>query len=169
MNIKSFYLLLLLLATFLFVGCYTKFSLDETLHMKQVKENNEEKTEIEAKGDSESESFEGYYGRRKPTKGSYRSYVDDAYWGRYSPYYYNGYFPPHIYSYRYPWYSGYYGYYPYRSYSPYGSGYYGRYHSSGFYGTPRGTYKKSTVLKSQRRSQSSRSVTSRRIKTRRSQ
>lgn len=167
MNIKSIFTLLLLLITIIFVGCYTKLGYYEVGHLDQKQDSHIEKTEKEA----ESDTSDGYYGRRKPIYRHSRSYVRDSYWVPYTLHY-NAYYPPYAYSYYHPWYYGYntpyYGYYPYRSYGPY-RGYYGRYRGSRVYHTSRGTYKNRAVLKGQRRAHYTRSVTSRNSLSERSQ
>lgn len=167
MKIKSIFTLLLLSTMIIFAGCYTKLGYYEAGHLNQKQDKQSEISEKEIENASED-----YYGRRKPTYRYSRSHVSNSYWVPYTPHYYS-YYPPYTYSYYHPWYYGYYtpyyGYYPYRSYSLY-HGYYGRYRGNRIYHTSRGTVKNRTVLKGQRRTHYTRSVTSRNsISERRSQ
>ncbi len=167
---------LLLLAMVAFAGCYTQVGyhassgFDQKYNRVLEKEKMEEVSEAESEGlaSEEAEESEGYYGRRKYTRrtvyASPSSYGN--YWMPYMPYPY-GYYLPVVRYYPHPWYYGYryYGYAPYhryyRGYYPY-SGYYGRYHRSGSRYVPlsRRTYKRGDLRLENRRSRSSRSVTS---------
>ena len=184
MRLQISFALLLLLAAVAFAGCYTKLGYHASsdygrVHHKHHEGLTKEKTEAEHVDAAESEASElehaddedseGYYGRRKRSYrttyasphryhshwvpyGPYPSYAYPPVW--YYPYrpfygysrYYHGYYAPY---YRY-----YGGYYPYRNV-------YRRYHSGSRY-TPlsRRTYKKGNGRLENRRSRSSRSVTS---------
>jgi len=168
MNLKATFILLFLSATILLVGCYTKLSYHEPTYFAENQQKPIKRTdkEIENASDSEIEvengDSEGYYGRRKFTYRSTRSYARDSYWFPYRPYPYV-YYPSYMYYYPNPWYSGYYtpyGYYG--SYYPY-RGYYGRYRST-FHPTSRRTYKRVSTFKGlrsdYRRARYSRSLSS---------
>ena len=115
------------------------------------------------------EDSDGYYGRRKRSyRTTYASpYRYDTYWGPYAPYPYYAYAPVwyypyrsfygynrYYYGYRAPYYRYYGGYYPYTNV-------YRRYHSGSRYvPLSRRTYKKGDLRLENRRSRSSRSVTS---------
>ena len=175
MNLKAISMLLFLFITVMLAGCYTKLGYYDPGYLKEKQHKHVEKTdeEIEQASDSDVENPDestGYYGRRKRTYDSSYSYADDSYWvPYYAPPQY-AYYPP-MYHYPHPWYYGYghYGYYGYRapyynyyrSYSPY-RGYYGGYRGSSFLPASRSTYKRGAVLNrsENRRSRSSRSVTS---------
>ena len=178
--------LLLLLAMVAFAGCYTQVGYPEhSLHThvesrssdfnrKYRRVLEEEKTEDVSEAKSEelesedAEKSEGYYGRRKYTRRTTYAhpYRYDTYWMPYMPYPY-GYYLPVARYYPHPWFYGYryYGYAPYyryyRGYYPH-SRYYGRYHRSGSRYVPlsRRTYKRGNLRLENRRSRSSRSVTS---------
>ena len=186
MKLQFTFLLLLLLAVVAFAGCYTKLGyhassdygrVHHTHHEGLAKEKTEaehadeaesEESELEA---ADTENSEGYYGRRKR---SYRTtytqpYRYDTYWVPYGyaypPVWYYPYRPFYRYGYYYgyhaPYYRYYSGYYPYRNV-------YRRYHSGSRY-TPlsRRTYKKGNLRLDNRRSRSSRSVTSPRSRSER--
>ena len=183
MKLQFTFLLLLLLAVVAFAGCYTQLGYHASsdygrVHYKHHEGLTEKETETERADEAASEGSElahaddedsdGYYGRRKR---SYRTtyaapYRYDAYWVPYGPYPYYAspvwYYPyrpfygysRYYYGYRAPYYRYYSGYYPYRNV-------YRRYHSGSRY-TPlsRRTYKKGDLRLGNRRSRSSRSVTS---------
>lgn len=187
MKLQFTFLLLPLFTIAAFSGCYTQLSHRAStdyygrVHYKHHEGLRKKETETEHAEEADSDASElkhaddkgsdGYYGRRKR---SYRttyaspSYRDDSYWvphGAY-PHYYA--YPPvwyypyrpfysrygYYYGYRVPYYRYYSGYYPYRNV-------YRRYHSGSRY-TPlsRRTYKKGDLRLENRRSRSSRSVTS---------
>ena len=191
MKLQLTFVLLSLLAVVAFAGCYTQFGYQASsdlgrVHHKHYEGLAKEETEAEhaAEADSEEselahaddEDSEGYYGRRKR---SYRTtYTQphryDTYGSPYVAYPYYAY-PPVLYSpyrsfygynrYYYGYHAPYYGYY--RGYYPYRN-VYRRYHSGSRY-TPlsRRTYKNSSVQRNNRRSRSSRSVTSPRSRSER--
>ena len=139
----------------------------------------EEKTEDHSEAESEelepehtdAEESEGYYGRRKYTRRDTYVYPRrhyGSYWGSYAPYPY-GYYPPVMPYYSSPWFYGYgyYGYAPYnryyRGYYPYTNVYrrsYGSYGRSRYVPLSRRTYNRRDWRPENRRSRSSRSVTS---------
>ena len=189
MKLQLTFALLLLLAMVAFAGCYTQLGYQASsdlgrVHYKHHEDLVEEEAETEHAAEAESEESElahaddedseGYYGKRKR---SYRTtytapYRYDTYWSPYVSYPYYAY--PPIWYHPYRSYYGY-GYYGYRApYYPYYSGYYPyrnvyrRYHSGSRY-TPlsRRTYKSSNLRRENRRSQSSRSVTSPRSRSER--
>lgn len=188
---------LLLLAAVTLAGCYTQLGYYESSYFQRktyqpVARTSEDAEESEhaANGDVEElerqdrgfqsrrheeaeEESEGYYGRRQPRR--YEEVVDDVYWGvPYAPYpylYYPSmfYYPsPWFYGYRYygyhaPYYRYYGGYYPYTGY------HYGRYRGGTYPPLARRTYKSGNLRLENRRSRSSRSVTSPRSKSERPQ
>ncbi len=169
MSLKVVFILLFLLTTVAFVGCYTKLGYHDTAYLKEKRHKQIEKTGEEMEHVSDSDDSEGYYGRRKSTYRSSYPYVGDSYWVPYAPYPRLLYYPP-VYYYPPPsWYYGY-GYYRYSApyYRYYGSfypywGYYGRYYGGGYLRAPRGTYKSGSLRKGRvenRRSRASRSLTS---------
>ena len=176
--------ILLLLAMVVFAGCYTQLGYHASSNYGRVHHTHQEgltKEEAEtehtneaASEDSElehaddKEDSKGYYGRRKRSyRTTYTSpYRYDAYWVPYGPYPYYYASPPvwyypyrpfygrYYYGYRAPYYRYYSGYYPYRNV-------YRRYHSGSRYvPLSRRTYKKGSLRVENRRSRSSRSVTS---------
>ena len=180
MKLQISFTLLLLLAMVVFAGCYTQLGHHASSDFGRVYHKQHEgfaKEKIEAEHaeaaaseaseleHADAEDSEGYYGRRKR---SYRTtytqpYRYDTYWSPYVAYPYYAYPPVWYYPYRpfygysryYAPYSRYYsGYYPYRNV-------YRRYHSGSRY-TPlsRRAYKKGDLRLENRRSRSSRSVTS---------
>ena len=183
MKLQVTFVLLSLLAVVAFAGCYTQLgyyaSSDFDREYRTVLE--EEKTEDHAEAESEElesehtgpEEAEGYYGRRKYTRRE--TYVHPrqdygSYWGPY-PLYPYGYYLPAVPYYSHPWFyrSGYYyGYSPYyryyRGYYPYTNvyrRYYGRnYGRSRYAPLSRRTYDRRDWRPENRRSRSSRSVTS---------
>ena len=184
MKLQISFALLLLLAMVVFAGCYTQLGYHASseygrVHPKHHEGLTKEKAETEHADEAASEESElehaddedseGYYGRRKR---SYRTTYTSphryhSYWVPYGPYPYYAY-PPvwyypyrpfygysrYYYGYHAPYYRYYSGYYPYRNV-------YRRYHSGSRY-TPlsRRTYKKGNLRLENRRSRSSRSVTS---------
>ncbi len=183
MKLQISFVLLSLLAVVVFAGCYTQLGYHASsdygrVHPKHYEGLTKEETETEhadaaASEESElahadDEDSDGYYGRRKRSyRTTYASpYRYDAYWVPYGPYPYYAspvwYYPYRpfygysrdYYGYRAPYYRYYGGYYPYRNV-------YRRYHSGSRY-TPlsRRTYKKGDLRLGNRRSRSSRSVTS---------
>ena len=183
MKLQISFAILLLLAMVAFTGCYTQLGYHASsdygrVHPKHHESVTKEETETTHADAAVSEASElahaddedsdGYYGRRKR---SYRTtyvspYRYDSYWVPYGAYpsyaspvwyylyrpFYSGY--GYYYGYRAPYYRYYSGYYPYRNV-------YRRYHSGSRY-TPlsRRTYKKGDLRLGNRRSRSSRSVTS---------
>lgn len=193
MKLQLTFTLLLLLAMVGLTGCYTQlgYYASSDFDQRYHKVLKEEKTEHHSKAESEEselekhdddEDSEGYYGRRKPTyRNRYVSpYRYDTYRAPYAPYPYYGY--PPVFYYPHPWFSGYYrpyngyyrSYYPYyryyRGYSPY-TNVYRRYHSGSRYvPLSRRTYPNRNNWRSEnRRSRSSRSVTSPRSRSERPQ
>ncbi len=195
MKLQSIFLLLLLLAVVAFAGCYTQLGYHassnlehghhyrgvrdtDTAHTSEMESEDAEHaytTEAESEDiereDKDTEASEGYYGRRKRTSRTVYVYPD-GYHTHWVPYTYAYpsffYYPYHpFYGYRYysgyraPYYRYYSGYYPYRNV-------YRRYHSGSRY-TPlsRRTYKKGDLRLNNRRSRSSRGVTSPRSRTER--
>ncbi len=189
MKLQSIFLLLLLLAVVAFSGCYTQLgyhassnfehgypyrgvrdagaehaSETESEHSEHAHDTEAESEEIEQEH-TDAEESEAYYGRRKRTSRTVYVYPD-GYHTHWAPYTYAYpsflYYPYHpFYGYRYyysgyhaPYYRYYSGYYPYRNV-------YRRYHSGSRY-TPlsRRTYKRGDLRLNNRRSRSSRSVTS---------
>ncbi|MCY3740437.1 MAG: hypothetical protein OXH00_05410 [Candidatus Poribacteria bacterium] len=185
MKFQISFAILLLLVMVTFVGCYTKLGyhassdLGRVHHEGLTKEEtgvahadaaDSDASELKHADDGDSE---GYYGRRKR---SYRTtytqpYRYDTYRVPYAyaypPVWYYPYYRPfygysrYYYGYRAPYYRYYSGYYPYRNV-------YRRYHSGSRY-TPlsRRTYKKGDLRLENRRSRSSRSVTSPRSRSER--
>ena len=188
MKLQSIFLLLLLLAAVAFAGCYTQLgyhassNFEHGHHYRSVRdtdaahtsETESEEAEHADNTEAESEEIEqehtdaeesdGYYGRRKRTSRTVYVYPD-GYHTHWAPYTYAYpsffYYPYHpfygyryYYGYRAPYYRYYSGYYPYRNV-------YRRYHSGSRY-TPlsRRTYKRGDLRLENRRSRSSRSVTS---------
>ena len=189
MKLQSIFLLLLLLAVVAFAGCYTQLgyhassNFEHGHHYRSVRDTYKEHTsekeseetehghdteaeseEIERAHEDTEEESEGYYGRRKRTSRTVYVYPDGyhTYWGphtyAYPSFFYYPYHPfygyRYAYGYRAPYYRYYSGYYPYTNV-------YRRYHSGSRY-TPlsRRTYKKGDLRLNNRRSRSSRSVTS---------
>ena len=188
MKLQSTFLLLLLLAVVAFAGCYTQLgyhassNFEHGQHYRSVRDAGAEHTseteseETEHAQDTEAESeeierehedaeeSEGYYGRRKRTSRTVYVYPDryDTYWTPYAyaypSFFYYPYHPfygyRYYYGYRAPYYRYYSGYYPYTNV-------YRRYHSGSRYAPlSRRTYKKGDLRLNNRRSRSSRSVTS---------
>lgn len=188
MKLQSTFLLLLLLAVVAFAGCYTQLgyhassNFEHGHHYRSVRDADTEHTseteseEAEHAHDTEAaseeierehedaEASEGYYGRRKRTSRTVYVYPDRYYthWAPYTyaypSFFYYPYYPfygyRYYYGYRAPYYRSYSGYYPYRNV-------YRRYHSGSRYAPlSRRTYKKSDLRLENRRSRSSRSVTS---------
>ena len=173
MKLQLILVLLSLLAVVAFAGCYTQLGYHASsdygygrVHHKHHEEPTQEKTETEHTSEaselkhSDDSDSEGYYGRRKR---SYRTtytqpYRYDTYgspYVAYPPVWYYPYRPFYGYDRYYDGYHApYYGYYPYRNV-------YRRYHSGSRW-TPlsRRTYKKRNLRLENRRSRSSRSVTS---------
>ena len=178
------------------LGYYASVDFDRKYHrvleeekMGHTSKSESKESESEAhdddleKHDDDAEASEGYYGRRRSThhKRYATPYRYDTYWAPYAPYSYHAY-PPAWY-YPHPWFYGgfyapyyryyrsyypYYGYY--RGYSPY-TNVYRRYHGGSRY-TPlsRRTYPNRSNWRSEnRRSRSSRSVTSPRTRSERPQ
>ncbi len=190
MKLQSIFLLLLLLAVVAFAGCYTQLgyhassNFEHGHHYRSVRnaesehaaeteaeesEHGYNNTETEseeverADKDTEEES-EGYYGRRKRTSRTVYVYPDGyhtdsvPYVYAYPSFFYFPYYPFYgyrsYYGYRAPYYRYYSGYYPYRNV-------YRRYHSGSRYvPLSQRTYKKGDLRLNNRRSRSSRSVTS---------
>ncbi len=189
MKLQVTFALSLLLAIVMFAGCYTQLGYQEHGWQTHVgnassdfdrdydrgleKEETEHHAEAEAEEleseDTDAEASEGYYGRRKYTHREtyvYPRRYHGSYWGRYAPYPYHAYMPVIPY-YSHPWFYGY-GYYGYSPYYRYYSGYsypytnvYRRYYGRSRY-TPlsRRAYNKRDLRLENRRSRSSRSVTS---------
>ena len=187
MKLQISFVLLLLLVMVAFAGCYTQLGHYASSDFGRVHPKHREglakaetETEHVAEADSEEselhhaddEDSEGYYGRRKR---SYRTtytqpYRYNTYWSPYVayPYYvyppvwYYPYRPFYTYGYYYGYHAPYYRYYPYRNV-------YRRYHRGGSRYTPlsRRTYKKGDGRLENRRSRSSRSVTSPRTRSER--
>ena len=186
MRLQISFALLLFLAMVVFAGCYTQLGYHASsdygrVHLKHHEGLTKEETGTEHADEAASEASElehaddedsdGYYGRRKR---SYRTtstapYRYHSYWVPYAyaypPVWYYPYRPFYRYGYYYgyhaPYYRYYSGYYPYRNV-------YRRYHSGSRY-TPlsRRTYKKGNLRLENRRSRSSRSVTSPRSRSER--
>lgn len=163
---------LLLLAMVAFAGCYTQVGyhassgFDQKYNRILKEDKTEEVSETESEGlkSEDAEESEGYYGRRKYTRrtvyASPSSYGN--YWMPYMPYPY-GYYPPVVRYYPHPWFYGYryYGYAPYyRGYYPYTNVYRRHYRGSRYVPLSRRTYKKGNLRLENKRSRSSRSVTS---------
>ena len=182
--------LLLLLTMIGLTGCYTQLgyyaSADFDQRYHKVLEEEEkghhskkesEESELEMDDDADDDA-DGYYGRRKPTyrKRYATPYRYDTYWAPHAPYWYPAY-PPAFY-YPHPWFSRYYrpyygyyrSYYPYYGYYPY-TNVYRRYHGGSRYvPLSRRTYPNRSNWRSEnRRSRSSRSVTSPRRQSERPQ
>ncbi len=183
MKLQFTFLLLLLLAVVVFAGCYTQLGYHASsdfgrVHYKHHESLRKERTETEHASEAASEESElehdddedsdGYYGRRKRSyRTTYTSpYRYDAYGVPYGPHPYYYAYPPvwyypyrpfysrYYYGYRAPYYRYYSGYYPYRNV-------YRRYHSGSRYvPLSRRTYKKGSLRLENRRSRSSRSLTS---------
>ena len=173
MRLQITFALFLLLGIVVFAGCYTQIGyhaatdFDRRYHRVVTEEETEEHVEVESEQEkampehSDVETDDGYYGRRKYTRRSTYVYPGGyyaPYWGHY-PYYPSHYYLPVAPYYSYPWVYGYgyYGYAP-RYYYPY-TNVYRRYHGGGSRYVPhsRRTY---TPHPEQRRSRSSRGVTS---------
>ena len=189
MKLQVTFVLSLLLAMVAFAGCYTQLGyqgrslqahiksassdFDRKYHRALEKEETDEHSEVESEElepeHTDAQVSEGYYGRRKYThRETYayprRSY--DTYWGPYAPYPYRYYMPVGFPYYSYPWFYGY-GYYGYSPYSRYYRGYYPytnvyrRYYGGSRYAPlSRRTYDRRIWRSENRRSRSSRSVTS---------
>ena len=189
MKLQSTFLLLLLLAAVAFAGCYTQLgyhassNFEHGQHYRSVRAadtahtSETESEEAERDHDTEAESeeieqehedaeeSEGYYGRRKRTSRTVYVYRDGyrTYWAPYTYAYPSFFYYPYhpFYGYRYydygyraPYYRYYGGYYPYTNV-------YRRYHSGSRYAPlSRRTYKKGDLRLNNRRSRSSRGVTS---------
>lgn len=143
MKWQAIFIVSVLLALLGFTGCYTQLGyhassdFDRRYHTaladKDTEQRAERHTDIEEEvletEDSETETDEGYYGRRRYTRRSTYVYPD-TYWGTYAPYPYRYYMPVHPYYYGYPWYRYHYGYAPfyryYSGYYPYSRAYSGR-------------------------------------------
>ena len=169
-----------LLAMIGLTGCYTQLGyyasadFDRRYHKVLEEEEMEHTSKTEAKEsesemhDGDAEDSDGYYGKRKRSyRRTYsRPYRYDTYWAPYAPYPYYAYSP--VWSPFHPWFSGYYrpyyryyrSYYPYYGYHPY-TNVYRRYHSGSRYvPLSRRTYPNRSNWRSEnRRSRSSRSVT----------
>ena len=187
MKLQSTFLLLLLLAVVAFAGCYTQLGYHASSNFehghpyRSVRDADREHTsEIESEDaehahhtEAESEEIErehtdaeeseGYYGRRKRTSRTIYVYPD-RYHTHWAPdgYAYPSFFYPYhpyygyryYYGYRAPFYRYYSGYYPYTNV-------YRRYHSGSRYAPlSRRTDKKGDLRLKNRRSRSSRGVTS---------
>lgn len=192
MKLQLTFALLLLSAMVGFTGCYTQLGyyasvdFDRKYHKVLAEEKMEhtpktESEEPELEEPADTEESEGYYGRRKRSyRTTYTSpYRYDAYRVPYAPYPYYAY-PPAFY-YPHPWFYGYYApyygyyrsYYPYygyhRGYYPY-TNVYRRYHGGSRYvPLSRRTYNRGAWRSENRRSRSSRSVTSPRTRSERPQ
>ena len=188
MKLQSTFLLLLLLAVMAFAGCYTQLGYHASSNFEhghryrsvrdadtaQTSETESEDTERMQDTEAESEEVErahedaeeseGYYGRRKRTSRTVYVYPDRyhtysaPYAYAYPSFFYYPYHPfygsRYYYGYRAPYYRYYGGYYPYTNV-------YRRYHSGSRYAPlSRRTYKKGDLRLKNRRSRSSRSVTS---------
>lgn len=176
------------------LGYYTSVDFDRKYHkvleeekMGHTSKAESEESELEAHDDDlekhdDAEASEGYYGRRKSTyhKRYATPYRYDTYWAPYAPYSYHAY-PPAWY-YPHPWfYGGFYApyyryyrsYYPYygyhRGYYPY-TNVYRRYYGGRYAPLSRRTSPNRSNWRSEnRRSRSSRSVTSSRTRSERPQ
>lgn len=179
MKLQVTFLLLSLLAMVAFAGCYTQLgyyaSSDFDGKYRTVMDG--EKTEDHAEAGSEeleseqtgAEESEGYYGRRKYTRRETYVYprgYSGSYWGSYPLYPYRYYMPvgfpyySHPWFYRYGYYHGYSPYYRYyRGYYPYTNVYRRYYGSSRYVPLSRRTYHRRDWRPENRRSRSSRSVT----------
>ena len=182
MKLQVTFVLSLLLAIVAFAGCYTQlgyyassdFDREHHKHDRGLaKEGAEHDSEIESEElepeHTDAEKSEGYYGRRKYTHRETYVYprgYSGSYWVPY-PLYSHRYYMPAYHSY--PWfyrYGYYYGYSPYyhyyRGYSPYRNVYRRYYGYGGSRYTPhsRRTYDRRDWRPENRRSRSSRSVTS---------
>ncbi len=187
MKLQSTFLLLLLLAVIAFAGCYTQLGYHassnfedghryrsvrdaDTAHTSEAESeeaehgyNTEAESEEVERAHEDAEESEGYYGRRKRTSRTVYVYPDryHTYSVPYGYAYPSFFYPYHpfygyryYYGYRAPYYRYYGGYYPYTNV-------YRRYHSGSRYAPlSRRTYKKSDLRLKNRRSRSSRSVTS---------
>ena len=199
MKLQLTFMLLLLVAMVGLSGCYTQLGyyasvdFDRKYHrvleeekMGHTSKSESKESESEAHDDLEkhddAEASEGYYGRRRSThhKRYATPYRYDTYWAPYAPYSYHAY-PPEWY-YPHPWFYGgfyapyyryyrsYYPYYGYRGYSPYTNVYRRYYGGSRYTPLSRRTYPNRSNWRSEnRRSRSSRSVTSPRTRSERPQ
>ena len=195
MKLQSTFLLLLLLTVVAFAGCYTQLGYHassnfehghyyrsvraaEAEHTSETESEDAEHahdTEVESeeieREHEDAEESEGYYGRRKRTSRTVYVYPDrdhtysvpDTY--AYPSFFYYPYHPfygyRYYYGYRAPYHRYYGGYYPYTNV-------YRRYHSGSRYAPlSRRTYKKGDLRLKNRRSRSSRGVTSPRSRTER--
>ena len=169
------FVLPLLLGMVAFAGCYTQVGyhassgFDQKYNRALEEEKTEEVSEAESEGvaSEDAEESEGYYGRRKYTRRTVYAYPSSYgnYWMPYMPYPY-GYYLPVARYYPHPWFYGYrsYGYAPYyryyRGYYPYTNVYQRYYRGSRYVPLSRRTYKKGDLRLENKRSRSSRSVTS---------
>ena len=167
------------------LGYYASSDFDRKYHRGLEKEEPGDHTEAEAEElesehtdaeelaseHTDTEESEGYYGRRKYTRRETYVYPHrpyNTYWGSYAPYPYRYYwYPVRFPYYSHPWFYGYgysYGYSPYsryyRGYYPYTNVYRRYYGRSRYVPLSRRAYNKRDVRLENRRSRSSRSVTS---------
>ena len=189
MKLQVTCVLLLLLAMVAFAGCYTQLGYyqerslqahiesassdfdrkyDAVLKEGKAEDPSEAESEELEPEHTDAEPSEGYYGRRKYTHREtyvYPRRYSGSYWTPYPlyPYRYYRHVMPY---YAYPWFYGY-GYYGYSPYSRYYRGYYPytnvyrRYYGGSRYAPlSRRTYDRRTWRSENRRSRSSRSVTS---------
>ena len=145
---------------------------DTVLKEEKAADHTEAESEELEPEHTDAEESEGYYGRRKYTHREtyvYPRRYDDTYWGPYTPYPYRYYMPVGFPYYSHPWfyrYGYYYGYSPYyryyRGYYPYANVYrrYYGYGGSRYAPHSRRTYDRRDWRPENRRSRSSRSVTS---------
>lgn len=194
MKLQLTFILLLFLAMTAFAGCYTQLGyqehgwqahvgsassdFDRKYHRVLEKEETEEHAEAESEElepeHIDAEASEGYYGRRKYTRRETYAYPRgyyDTYWGAYAPYPYRYYVPVRFPYYSHPWFYryGYYGYAPYYRYYPYTNVYRRYYGQSRYVPLSRRAYNKRDLRLENRRSRSSRGVTSPKSKSERPQ
>ena len=194
MKLQLTFILLLFLAMTAFAGCYTQLGyqehgwqahvgsassdFDRKYHRVLEKEETEDHSEAESEElepeHTDAEASEGYYGRRKYTRRETYAYPRgyyDTYWGAYAPYPYRYYVPVRFPYYSHPWFYryGYYGYAPYYRYYPYTNVYRRYYGQSRYVPLSRRAYNKRDLRLENRRSRSSRGVTSPKSKSERPQ
>ncbi|MYC77794.1 hypothetical protein F4X10_18670 [Candidatus Poribacteria bacterium] len=194
MKLQLTFILLLFLAMTAFAGCYTQLGyqehgwqahvgsassdFDRKYHRVLEKEETEDHAEAESEElepeHTDAEASEGYYGRRKYTRRETYAYPRgyyDTYWGAYAPYPYRYYVPVRFPYYSHPWFYryGYYGYAPYYRYYPYTNVYRRYYGQSRYVPLSRRAYNKRDLRLENRRSRSSRGVTSPKSKSERPQ
>lgn len=145
---------------------------------EEVAHDSEREAEESKMEHADVEESEGYYGRRKYTHRETSVYprgYSGSYWGPYPLYPYRYYMPVGFPYYSHPWFYryGYYGYSPYyryyRGYYPYTNVYRRYYGRSRYVPLSRRTYDRSNWRAENRRSRSSRSVTSPKTRSERPQ